>query len=254
MMTTGRALRNLQCASVALAASISFAGVAHANRIAIDNSATPFSACAIAGPCLATPIPITANFGFGAFNSLYIYSNGLVSIGAQIAPGANLTSLSSIGGNVFTAGYAPGMTLANFQLQDPTPSATFDFPGRPVARVRYTASFGSVVDMPMGFSIFDLGSGAYALQFNHGDPFNLTNVPDIASNAYLGYSFGAASFQQSGAPLVSAVRSEATFRYFFPAPASTVPELSSWIMIITGFGLLGASVRRQSSARTRIAT
>ena len=252
-MTTGLALRNLQCASVALAASFSFSGAAQASRIAIDNSATPFSACSIAGPCVATPIPITANFGFGAFNSLYIYSNGLVSIGAQIAPGANLTSLSSIGGNVFTAGYAPGMTLANFQLQDPTPSATFDFPGRPVARVRYTASFGSVVDMPMGFSIFDLGSGAYALQFNHGDPFNLASAPDIASNAYLGYAFGAANFQQSGAPLVSAVRSEATFRYFFPAATPTVPEPSSWIMLMAGFGILGASIRRQSLREARLA-
>lgn len=252
-MTMRLALRNLHCASVALAATLSFSGAAHASRIAIDNSASPFTACSIAGPCSATPIPITANFGFGAFSSLYIYSNGLVSIGAQIAPGANLTSLSSIGGNVFTAGYAPGMTLANLQIQDPTPSATFDFPGRPVARVRYTASFGSVVDMPMGFSIFDLGSGSYALQFNHGDPFNLASTPDIASNAYLGYAFGASSLQLNGAPLQASVRLEATFRYFFPAAVPTVPEPSSWIMMIAGFGLLGVGIRRRSFLKPRIA-
>ena len=252
-MTTRLALRNLHCASAALAATLSYSGVAHASRVAIDNSATPFSACSIAGPCVATPIPITANFGFGAFSSLFIYSNGLVSIGAQIAPGADLTSLSSIGGNVFSAGYAPGMTLANFQIQDPTPSATFDFPGRPVARVRYTASFGSVANMPMGFSIFDLGSGAYALQFNHGDPFNLASTPDIASNAYLGYSFGAATLQQSGASLQGLVRSEATFRYFFPAAVPVVPEPSSWMMLIAGFGLLGIGMRRPWSSTARIA-
>ncbi len=218
-----------------------------ATRIQIDSSDTNFTPCVIGGaPCAGLTMPFSANFGIGAFNKVYVYSNGLMSFGAEIAAGANLSSITSIGGNVFTAGYSPSMTLTSpFQVQDPSNAfnGTGILQNKPVFRVRYLASFGTVVGMPMQVSIFDVGGGEYALQFGHG---NNSATPDIAADAYLGYSFGSSSLQVSGNTLRGQVQGGTTaFEYFFRATAPSVPEPTSWAMIIAGFAIAGANIRHR---------
>lgn len=233
-------------------------GTADANRIDIDGPGeTVTTICAAGGSTACTTpttlktsfatSPLVANFGFGAFSSLYIYNNGLVSIGAPIAPGANLSSLSTIGGNVFTAGYAPGMTLSNFTIEGPD-TALFGSPGSRVVRVYYDASFGTSVQQ-MEFNIFALTSGGYELQFNHGD-FDGDPI-DFPANGYLGYAFGGNSVQVSGTTLQSQVRANADFAYFFPQ-AGAVPEPTTWAVLLTGFGAMGVALRRRRPAPARV--
>jgi hypothetical protein len=225
---------------------VAAANPAYANRIQIDSGDTNFTPCVIGGaPCAGLTMPFSADFGTGAFNRVYVYNNGLVSFGNEIAAGANLSSITSIGGNVFTAGYSPSMALVQpFQLQ--LPSIAFNATGvlqnKPVFRVRYVASVAGSGDVDMQVSIFDVGGGEYALQFGHG---RLNTQPDIAADAYLGYSFGASSLQVSGATLRSQVQGGITpFEYFFRAAAPEVPETGTWAMMIVGFALVGCGLRR----------
>ena len=249
----GKQLMGRQAAAMALAlGALTHAGMANAARTQIDGSGESVSticAAAAATPC-ATPTalktsfeaaPLVANFGFGPFSSVYIYSNGIVSIGAPIAPGADFSSLASIGGNVFTAGYSPSMTLSNFTIQGPGPSQ-FDNFGRPVVRVYYDTKFGSVFQQ-MEFSIYDLGGGAYELALQHGD-FDGDPI-DFPADAYVGYSFNGTTVQVSGPTAQAQVRANADFRYVFRNSAEAgVPEPATWAMLLLGFMATGAVLRR----------
>lgn len=219
---------------------------ANALRIQIDGSYSPISVCSIGSPCTAQAMPFSANFGTGSFNALYVYDNGLVSIGSEIAAGADLSSLASIGGNVFTAGYSPGglMPLSNFEVQDTF--VAFDATGRllakPVFRIRYSANVNGTA-VPMQFSVFDVGAGEYALQLTHGS----VSTFDIAADAYLGYSFGGSGIQRSGPSLVNDVRAaNVDFEYFFGGRGGAVPEPSTWATMLIGFGLIGSQIRKRS--------
>jgi hypothetical protein len=239
------------------AALSAIASPAYAERTQIDNASSAIPAaslCTIGSACTALTMPFSASFGTGAFNSVYVYRNGLVSIGSQIAAGANLSSLAAIGGNVFTAGYSPSglVELSDFQVQDPTPQA-FDATGslflKPVFRVRYFANLTAdpANKQRMQFSIFDVGGGEYALQFGHGSGSNV-GAPVFAPDGYLGYSFGGAGIQRSGPALISDINGYSTkFEYFFGANAGAVPEPASWAMMVFGFGLIGGIIRRQST-------
>jgi hypothetical protein len=248
-MTAGIFRKAMFAGSVALAIGL-LAGQAQASRLTIDSGTIDFAPCVLgSGSCAGIDMPFSANFGTGAFSKVYVYSNGLVSFGSEISAAADLSSLASIGGNVFTAGYSPTMTLSSpFQLQNPSVAfaGTGILANKPVFRIRYLASFGTLpesADLPMQFSIFDVGSGQYALQLQHG---SLSKSPDIAPDSYLGYSFGGAGVQVSGATLRTQVQSGTTdFEYFFGGTGGAVPEPASWMMLIAGFGLVGSSLRRQ---------
>jgi PEP-CTERM motif len=232
-----------------LMVGVLFGQPAQASRIEIDSGDTNFTPCAIGGAaCAGVSMAFSANFGTGAFNKVYVYNNGLVSFGSEISAGANLASITSIGGNVFTAGYSPTTTLTQpFQLQLPSNAfnATGVLQNKPVFRVRYVAAVAGTGDVDMQVSIFDVGAGEYALQFSHG---RLNTQPDIAADAYLGYSFGTSNLQISGNTLRGLVQGGTTkFEYFFRATATAVPEPGSWAMMIAGLGIVGASLRRRQT-------
>ena len=256
-MTTGIIRKMILASGTALAISV-FVAPAHARRIQLDSGQSDFAPCVFGGAtCVGIDMPFSANFGTGAFSKVYVYDNGLVSFGSVIAASADLSSLASIGGNVLTAGYSPTMSMTTpFQVQDPSDAfaATGVLNSVPVFRVRYVASFGTATetaDLPMQFSIFDVGSGVYALQFGHGD---FDKDPDIAPDAYLGYSFGGAGFQVSGATLRSQVQSGTTdFEYFFGGSTGAVPEPASWMMLMVGFGLAGGAMRQKRRGHLRVA-
>lgn len=242
------------------------AGPAVAGRSVIDGSSTPITVCTFgAGPCSSTllqsglgglPGPLAFNFGFGSFNSLFIYSNGLVSIGAPIAANADLTSLSTIGGNVFTPGYAPGRSFSLVTIQG-VDASTNDNPGSPVVRVNFCLAGGNPGNLTScnsddgtaQFSIYDLGAGKYELQYNYG-AFSTTDPPVFFGNAYAGYSFGGNSVQQSGTALQRNVTNLVPFNYFFPAAAPALPEPASWAMMLFGFATVGATQRRKRHGRS----
>jgi hypothetical protein len=114
--------------------------------------------------------------------------------------------------------------------------------------VRYLASFDAIVDMPMEVSIYDLEDGDYVLEFSQGPAFD-PDTPEIAENAYLGYSFTNGLFhERSGADLQQRVEDEVVFQYRF---GGAVPEPASWLMMVGGLGLAGAALRRRSLAVRR---
>jgi PEP-CTERM motif len=236
-----------------LAIGLFTANPAMARRIQIDGAYSAITPCTIGAPCTPLSIPFSANFGQGAFNSVYVYDNGLVSFGVEIAAGSDLSSLAAIGSNVFTAGYSPGglMSLSTFEIQDPGLGfdATGRLLGKPVFRVRYAADIpgGPTVPVAMQFSIFDVGADEFALQLAHGS----AGVFGIASDAYLGYSFGGLGVQRSGPSLVSDVTGGSVdFEYFFTnRGGGTVPEPSSLTLMFLGFVVLGSTVKRRSNVQ-----
>ena len=241
------------------ACAMALPGAASASRVAVDSSLESIPACSYGQPpCASTPLytsysgsssALVANFGFGAFSSVYLYSNGLVSIDAPIAAGSNLSSLSTIGGNVFTAGYVPGTTYNDFQIQGPVPSTYYGngdpASGKPVVRVLYD-------NQNIEFSIYDLGSGNYELQYAYGVPFpsDPNSQFTLASNGYAGYSFtGSPTVQTNGA----AVNTAGSYNYFFsPAGSGTgtgtvgaTPEPATWAMMLIGFAGMGLALRQK---------
>lgn len=247
--------RRIAVATVALG-GIAWAGPANALRTVIDGSVDPVTtvcSSSAATPCL-TPTalktsfaatPLVADFGFGPFSSVYLYNNGLVSIGAPIAPGANLSSLASIGENVFTPGYSPSRAaFTNVTIQGPQPSQ-FEFAGKTVVRVTFcfTAFTCNGDDQAQQFNIFDLGSENFALTFNYG-AFSSSNNPVFPADAYAGYSFGSNTVQESGTALQAKVARLDSFQYFFSA-STAVPEPYTWAMLLLGFMGMGATLRHR---------
>jgi hypothetical protein len=235
-------MRNFLTGVCAVASVFLTADEAMARQIVIDsNPLNPITPCSIGAPCTATPLGFTADFGGGSFSGIYIYDNGLVSLGNEIAAGADLSALSTIGTSVLTAGYSPGMTLSNFAVA--SGNADVDFPGRPVIRVRYNASFAGVADSVFQFDIYDVGGGDYQLQFDYGDG---SLLPDIANDAYLGYHIvGGSSLQLTGQR--AAVQADSPTSYVYRLPGGgvpTVPEPATWAMMIIGFGLAGSGIRQ----------
>jgi hypothetical protein len=215
---------------------------AHARNVVIDgNPLNPITPCVIGGAaCVATPTGFTANFGSQSFSGLYIYSNGLISFGSEIAGGADLASLASIGTNVFTAGYSPTMALSNFRVA--TGLSNVEYINRPVIRINYIASVDAT-DHATQIDIYDLGGGEFVLQYDYGG--NGTTA-DIASNAYVGYNFPGASGLQINNPRARVQAAgqpgNEDFRFFLPG---AVPEPATWAMMLTGFALVGMGQRRR---------
>jgi PEP-CTERM motif len=224
---------------------------ASARRIVIDgNPFNPVVGCTIGVSCAATPLGFTADFGSGAFNGLYIYGNGLISFGSEIAAGADLSSLASIGTNVFTAGYSPGMTLSNIEVA--TGLSNVEFVNAPVLRLRYLASFDAQTDIPFQIDIYNVSAGNYVLQFDYGSGIA---PADIAADAYIGYNVpGSGALQVNNPRSLVQNAGEDDFRYFFPAGAGGgVPEPLTWSMMLIGFGFVGGSMRSQRRNRERLA-
>jgi hypothetical protein len=213
-----------------------------AREAVIDgNPFNPITACVIGGAsCVATPMGFTANFGNGSFSGVYIYSNGLISFGSEIAGGADLSSLASIGTNIFTAGYSPTMALSTFRVA--TGLANVEFINRPVIRINYLASVDAT-NHATQIDIYDLGGGEFVLQFDYG---GAGTTADIATNAYVGYNFPGAAGLQINNPRArvqaASQPGNQDFRFFLPG---ATPEPATWAMMLTGFGFAGLSLRRR---------
>ncbi len=228
-------------AGLGLVASAWSVGAQARDAVIDGNPLNPITPCIIGGAaCVATPTGFTGNFGSGSFTGLYIYSNGLISFGSEIPGGADLSTLASIGTNVFTAGYSPTMTLTTFRVA--TGLSNVEFVNRPVIRINYLASVDATDHMTQ-IDIYDLGGGEFVLQYDYGGG---GTTSDIASNAYVGYNFPGASDLQINNPRARVQAAgqpgNEDFRFFLPG---AVPEPATWAMMFAGFGLVGAMQRRR---------
>lgn len=241
------------------------AGTASASRTQIDGSpdtvttvCSSTSATACTTPTLlktsSAPAPLIVDFGFGPFSSVYIYDNGFVSIGAAITPGTNFNSFANFGSgaDVFTPGYSPSALLFSSVLIQGPQIPNSEHPNSPnlVVRVTFCHDAADCNDDQTAeqFSIFDLGSGDYRLDFEYG-AFNPGGSPSVPSDAYAGYAFNGTVQQVSGADLQARAASPNLFEYAFRAGTmSGVPETSTWAMLVCGFAALGATLRYRRPA------
>lgn len=230
-MTLSRSLWVLPLVAAAMAAS-----PASARRTAIDIVGTIETQgyCDLNGDDCNSPLvlPYFVDFGSGFTNLAFVHGNGILSFGSAVdfnafsdgSGGFNLpASLAGYSGNVFAAALNNSYDLNFF---DPDP-------------------------IRMGQNVF-LQAGRLSLQGNiitgtwYGcngasdcfvNPYSLSLAPQ--SNGFL-VTYGTTSFV---AP--------ATFRFSSAGPNS-VPEPSTWLMLIAGFGLAGAAMRGRSRISSRL--
>ena len=225
----------------------------------------------LAGVALATSAPLsaaTALVSVAGNNNPFLAGlpNGAVCCGGDDAPNESPT--------LFT-GFAPGSVLS-FSATGFTNGAGFgDIGAEGVANfnmVNYNTgiapALGVGVNALLGVFLTDaaptLGSQPAALNFNGNRTF-ATLAPGIAQIFYIGDGLtgsgsGSGSVQQFTAP-TGATRlflgvadgsgwfnnngTLAVTVTFEAAPSSVVPEPTTWAMMILGFGLVGAALRRR---------
>ena len=77
-------------AGFAVVASVALGSQANARGVVIDNSGNwhTFGACGVAAGCSATTLGFSVSTGGALTNQIYIYNDGVVSIGAPLSAGS----------------------------------------------------------------------------------------------------------------------------------------------------------------------
>lgn len=214
----------LSASGLLLAASPS-----EARRTAIDSQGTVVTQgyCDLNGDDCDAPLvlPYFVDFGSGFTNLAFVHGNGLLTFGAPIdfnaysdgSGGYNLpSSIGGFPGTVFGGVLNNGYDL-NFFDPDPIRSQQNVFDRAGMASLQ-----GNVIT-----ATWYGCNGPSNCMVN---PNSLTMTPQ--ANGFL-VSLGTSSYV---AP--------ATFRY----GASGVPEPAAWMLMLTGFGMIGAALRRKQKA------
>jgi PEP-CTERM motif len=105
-----------------------------------------------------------------------------------------------------------------------------------VADLGYSVTAGSV----FSFSIRLLGPPGSTGLVTIGNVAGTQQAPVFQ---YINYAGGSAYYSNNGAPL-SVTPRDIGFRTYVNATAPVVPEASTWLMMIAGFGLAGMGLRR----------
>jgi PEP-CTERM motif len=137
--------------------------------------------------------------------------------------------IGAINGLTPTAGGAPSvlLSLAGFGY-NVTPGQLFSF------------SIGIVAGAPDANARLITGNFAGAVP---PAPPSIVNFND--------YARGTRFFSNNGSPFIAQLNGDLGFRTFVDTAIAGVPEPESWAMMIIGFGLAGASMRRRQRAAVK---
>jgi hypothetical protein len=244
-----KVLFRLPFAAAVLLSATLVAGSASARGVVIDQSGSwqgPYDFCTVGGSaCDATTIPFSIDVGNGLTNKVYLYSDGLVSIGAPlVAPAGGLPDLATCSPNCLSA----------FTDQDVFSPYYFPAAGQHFVVPSTGLDIAWGVDdgfsgQPIEFSILPASGnpGAFTLSYYYGnDMFG----PPTTLAGDEGYSFGENVSESALIP--SPVEIDQTFD-LGSVSTSAAPEPAAWALMLVGLGFLGAVLRRRASPVSRFA-
>lgn len=238
-------------------ACVSLASPAHARRTVIDLGTTlttsgycsPATATVFTTDCAAQQLGFALQLGGQTYDSFYINSNGVVSLGSiqnELAANAIIPSLTlgAFDVPVFSPNFRDG--AVNFSNYD----------GAFVARV--VSSTSSLLQVAF-FRCLDPGScGLETVDRGLGfaPSFYLTLESLVGGGFSLGYSYdpgvlgtqGTYGFNLPSTGLVETIGPLQNQTFLFDANGqlvNAVPEPSSWLMMLAGFALIGGVMRRK---------
>lgn len=218
-------------------------------------AANAVTACTIGGPaCTAFTLPFSFNFGTGVTNQAFIYNRGIISFGAPIPGGVDPTAdFTTFGVPVIAPLYVPGPSgvAGPYNAFTGTMTAPFSFPttlpnfGTDLFVITFldpTAIDPTSFLRPYIHVIFDASATELRFEFVHGQSFLsngvLTTALPNTTGTQLGYVLGNTTVLRDP-PDISGTNA---FQ-FFAGSASSVPEPSTWAMMLLGFGVIGVALR-----------
>jgi hypothetical protein len=239
-------------------------GPALARRVAIDfaqevilnrGSLGGSPLCVYSAGLCATPTTLffSINLASGPTDKVYVYDNGLVSLGKPLTKNTPISSLAELGQDVFTAGYLPGGGTPDRSdyLNLPAMSEEYTDPFLQkfgYLRLQYFNGFSVptedalMINASLQADEDDPTSGKFFLAFYHG--YEAQGQPDflnIDPNTLIGYYIDGKLVETlAGTP--SEVENK-DFFYEFDIARTAAPEPTTWIFSILGFGLMGCALR-----------
>jgi PEP-CTERM motif len=184
--------------------------------------------------------------------------------GSRLAPGATVPTRTVLGQTV-TAGLAGILTSIELQYS-PTLEIQLrlyagDPPPSQIGGIYFTGTRSGTNGL-----IFDLSSYGYAVQPGQRFSFDLLYQAGQNASAFIGigtfegavppapppitkyvdYSGGSIFMYRDDGPAPIPVSRDIAFRTTVNVAAPVVPEPGTWAMMIVGFGMVGASIRRTS--------
>lgn len=238
------------------------AGPAAARRIVVDTALTSFTPCTVGTACVGTDLGFTINPGDGATSTIFLYDNGLTTVGSPLpASFTSAPSIAAIGQDVITPAYSPAATTSGFQDGTGISQSFSPFPGSPFFRENYVSTFVDASNVTnsvlVQFTIYQLTDGApgdFALQFAYSDPGDPFSPPSatLDPNALIGFRLGSNLVDLRAGDVTADILSDGdTFQYVFRNTAAAVPEPSTWAMLVGGFGFVGMMLRRPPTPARR---
>jgi hypothetical protein len=242
-------------ATVAGGATLAVTTPAAARGVIIDTGSTGNwqnqTPCIYGGAtCAGDDLGFEISTGDGLTDKIYVYSNGLVSLGAPIVPLlVPITSLAQFSGqNVFAPIYFDGGGSVSNSF---VPHVGDDYE----QAFRGFISPFSNDEVPVAFDITPfagVNTGAFTLHFSYGD----ARLPSPGLAGLRGYQIGGTSWDPAF-PLKDFSDNNSLSEddiwinvdLASPVSASAAPEPSIWAIALLGFGGVGWALRR--SARRR---
>jgi hypothetical protein len=221
---------------------------AQARGVVIDGSGGESSwvhqdICAYGGAtCSGIKLGFNIDAGSGLTDMVYVYDNGLVSIGAPLTALVNPVSSPSDlpGQNLFTPFVSTSDTslmAASVPHSSPELDLVFGVQGAADVGVDDNISFAELELTPLSGG----NPGAFSLAFRYDDDSD-PQYPDL-TRAVWGYQFGSLSEQDTVYDF------EIDRSFDLGSPASGAPEPSTWAMLLLGLGGVGAMLRSRWATR-----
>ena len=258
--------------AVVMAFSIAAGSPAAARYISTDNiTPSPISGCDLSSCGAPSTLdfhpgvafdPVFGIYGdhvsIGDFGKIYVYNDGIISLGHALPAGATLGDPGSLGNSYIAAGFADlsgslaGIAAFSYYGPDGT-SDSFGYPNETVGAVdifwilKTGAIFGVSIGFDCGPTLACLEYGSDANSWYNTGPIPID--PYLPKGALIGFP-GRHTTVPGVDPAGFLSRGNAAFQGAFDlnAPLSSgTPEPAAWTMLLLGFGALGASLRLQGA-------